>query len=97
MLPFLALLLNAFIWGLSWWPFRQLQQIGLHPLWATSLLFTVALAGLLALRPNAWKALRQPGLWWLLVATGLTNVCFNWAVAIGDVVRVVLLFYLMPG
>ncbi|MBC7682438.1 MAG: DMT family transporter [Ferruginibacter sp.] len=97
LLPFLALLLNAFIWGVSWWPFRQLQQVGLHPLWATSLLFAVALAGLLAIRPRAWKGLRQPGLWWLLVATGLTNVCFNWAVAIGDVVRVVLLFYLMPG
>ena len=97
LLPFLALLLNAFIWGVSWWPFRQLQQVGLHPLWATSLLFCVALAGLLALRPGAWKGLRQPRLWWLLAATGLTNVCFNWAVAIGDVVRVVLLFYLMPG
>lgn len=97
LLPFLALLLNAFIWGVSWWPFRQLQHAGLHPLWATSLLFAVALAGLLALRPGAWKGLRQPGLWWLLLATGITNVCFNWAVAIGDVVRVVLLFYLMPG
>jgi drug/metabolite transporter (DMT)-like permease len=96
-LPVLALLLNALIWGVSWWPFRQLQHAGLHPLWATSLLFAVALAGLLALRPGAWKGLRQPRLWWLLLATGLTNVCFNWAVAIGDVVRVVLLFYLMPG
>jgi hypothetical protein len=27
---------------------------------------------------------------------GLTNVGFNWAVTVGDVVRVVLLFYLMP-
>jgi drug/metabolite transporter (DMT)-like permease len=97
LLPVLALLLNALIWGVSWWPFRQLQLVGLHPLWATSLLFAVALAGLLALRPSAWKGLRQPRLWWLLLATGLTNVCFNWAVAIGDVVRVVLLFYLMPG
>ena len=97
LLPVLALLLNALIWGVSWWPFRQLQNAGLHPLWSTALLFTVALAGLLAIRPAAWKGLRQPGLWWLLLATGLTNVCFNWAVAIGDVVRVVLLFYLMPG
>ena len=97
LLPTLALLINALIWGVSWWPFRQLQQWGLHPLWATSLLFCVALLGLLLVRPSAWKGLRQPGLWWLLIATGLTNVCFNWAVAIGDVVRVVLLFYLMPG
>jgi len=35
-------------------------------------------------------------LWPLLIAAGCTNVGFNWAVTIGDVVRVVLLFYLMP-
>jgi drug/metabolite transporter (DMT)-like permease len=30
------------------------------------------------------------------VASGTTNAAFNWAVTIGDVVRVILLFYLMP-
>jgi drug/metabolite transporter (DMT)-like permease len=39
----------------------------------------------------------HPGLWVLLLASGLTNVGFNWAVTVGDVVRVVLLFYLMPA
>jgi drug/metabolite transporter (DMT)-like permease len=33
----------------------------------------------------------------LVLAAGLTNVGFNWAVTVGDVVRVVLLFYLMPA
>ena len=32
----------------------------------------------------------------LALASGLTNVCFNWALTVGPVVRVVLLFYLMP-
>jgi drug/metabolite transporter (DMT)-like permease len=32
-----------------------------------------------------------------MIAAGLTNVGFNWAVATGDVVRVVLLFYVMPA
>ena len=41
--------------------------------------------------------MRQPLLFLLLLASGLTNVGFNWAVTIGDVVRVVLLFYLMPA
>jgi drug/metabolite transporter (DMT)-like permease len=35
-------------------------------------------------------------LWWLVLSSGLTNLGFNWAVAVGDVMRVVLLFYLMP-
>jgi drug/metabolite transporter (DMT)-like permease len=32
----------------------------------------------------------------LLVAAGVTNAAFNWAVTVGDIVRTVLLFYLMP-
>jgi drug/metabolite transporter (DMT)-like permease len=32
----------------------------------------------------------------VVLAAGATNACFNWGVTIGDVVRVVLLFYLMP-
>jgi drug/metabolite transporter (DMT)-like permease len=39
----------------------------------------------------------HPLLWLLLASSGLTNVGFNWAVTVGDVVRVVLLFYLMPA
>lgn len=97
-LPVLALLFNAFVWGVSWWPFRQLHSAGLHPLWATALMYSVAVVGLLALRPwLAGRALRQPGLWVLALASGVTNVAFNWAVTVGDVVRVVLLFYLMPA
>ena len=49
----LALLFNAFTWGVSWWPFRQLQGLGLHPLWATSLCYLLAAAVLLARRPGA--------------------------------------------
>jgi drug/metabolite transporter (DMT)-like permease len=96
--PALALLLNAFVWGVSWWPFRQLQAHGLHPLWATALVYLVSMALLLAFRPGAWRGFaKQPLLWCLLGAAGMTNVGFNWAVTVGDVVRVVLLFYLMPA
>ena len=53
---------------------------------------------MLAFRFNAYKALlANPVLWWLALASGATNVAFNWAVTVGDVVRVVLLFYLMPA
>ncbi len=97
-MPALALLFNALVWGLSWWPFRELQSQGLHPLWATALIFCFALVCLLCFKPNAWRGLlQQPLLWLLMLASGLTNVGFNWAVTEGDVVRVVLLFYLMPA
>ena len=93
----LALVLNALIWGTSWWPFRWLQQAGLHPLWATTLIYMLASLVIVAARPRAvGQLLRTPALWLLVAAAGTTNAAFNWAVVIGDVVRVVLLFYLMP-
>lgn len=97
-LPALALAVNALAWGLSWWPFRVLQDQGVHPLWATALIYALAVFSLLLFRPQAFRHFRQyKGLWLLALAAGLTNVGFNWAVSIGDVVRVVLLFYLMPA
>lgn len=95
--PYAGLLCNALVWGVSWWPLRHLQSLGLHPLWAT--VFFFLLGGLLVTlwRPAAWRGLwANRSMWWLAVAAGSTNAAFNWAVSIGDVVRVVLLFYLMP-
>ena len=92
-----ALVFNAFVWGTSWWPLRRLQEAGLHPLWATAIIFTVASLAIAIARPRAClQVARTPALWLLVAAAGLTNASFNWAIVIGDVVRVVLLFYLMP-
>ena len=97
-LPALALALNALVWGVSWWPFRELQSHGLHPMWATAIIYIFAITCLTVFRPAAWRGLlKHPALWWLVLAAGLANMGFNWAVTVGDVVRVVLLFYLMPG
>ncbi len=97
LLPVLALVFNALVWGTSWWPFRALHGQGVHPLWATVIVFTVAVAVIGVLRPRAFGELaRAPALWLLALAAGATNAAFNWGVVIGDVVRVVLLFYLMP-
>jgi drug/metabolite transporter (DMT)-like permease len=93
----LALTFNAFTWGVSWWPFRWLQERGLHALWATVLIYAVAVVLISVWRPQSWgQLLRTPSLWWLVLAAGATNAAFNTAVTIGDVVRVVLLFYIMP-
>lgn len=93
-----GLLVNALVYGLSWWPFRTLQAYGLHPLWATALMYGAVLLLLTLVQPKAWRGLLQyPALWWLVLASGMTNLGFNWAVTLGDVVRVVLLFYLMPA
>ncbi|MBO1996892.1 hypothetical protein J4714_13665 [Staphylococcus epidermidis] len=70
-----------------------MHEAGLHPLWATALMYALVLAGLLALRPASLRlAWQYPVLLLLAASSGLNNVAFNWAVTVGDVVRVILLF-----
>ena len=96
-LPALALVCNAFVWGTAWWPFRHLEAAGLHPLWTTVAVHSLSVVAILLWRPRALgQVLRTPALWVLVLAAGVTNAAFNWGVVAGDVVRVVLLFYLMP-
>lgn len=88
---------NAFVWGVAWFPFRQMAGHGLHPLWTTCLIYLAIAVVMGLVRSHAWRGFAAfPGLVLLGLAAGLTNVGFNWAVTQGDVVRVVLLFYLMP-
>ena len=95
--PIAALLVNALVWGLSWLPFRYLDALGLHSLWTTAWIYALAALLIAARYPQALaQVLRSPALCALALASGLTNACFNWGVTIGEVVRVVLLFYLMP-
>ncbi len=96
-LAVLGLLSNATVWGLSWLPFRSLAEAGVHPLWATGVIYAAATLVVVIARPQTLRAFgAAPGLFALALASGLTNAAFNSAVAFGDVVRVVLLFYLMP-
>jgi hypothetical protein len=63
----LALLFNAFTWGVSWWPFRQLQALGLHPLWATVLIYALAVVAICCCASGRrWRAAartRRCGCW----------------------------------
>jgi drug/metabolite transporter (DMT)-like permease len=97
LLPISALIGNALIWGLIWWPLRELRLHGWHPLWSTMAVFFLVSAGFALVKPGAFSSLRKPGILWLVgIAAGVTNGAFNWGIATGDVVRVILLFYLMP-
>lgn len=92
-----ALIVNSTLWGLSWIAFRSLQAHGIHPLWATSIIFVCCAAVMIVFKRGALREMRQhPELLYVAIVAGATNSAFNGAVAFGDVVRVVLLFYLMP-
>ena len=94
----LGALINATVWGLSWYPLKWLETHGIPSLWATWFIFGGCAVAVLIARPAALKLLWQNRrtLGWLVLASGMTNACFNTALATGDVVRSVLLFYLMP-
>jgi drug/metabolite transporter (DMT)-like permease len=96
-LPLAALLFGAAFWGVSWYPLRLLESHGLVGLWSTLIIYGTALAiGLVALGILR-ERLRLDG--WLLLlfaASGWCNVAFILAVLEGNVVRVLLLFYLSP-
>jgi drug/metabolite transporter (DMT)-like permease len=97
LLAIAGLVSNALMWGLIWWPLKELRLHGWHPLWSTTAIFLIATAGVLLVRPRALSQLwSSPSLWIIAFAAGVTNGAFSWAMTIGDVVRVILLFYLMP-
>ena len=96
-IPHICVVVNATIWGLVWIPMQWLDNNGLSVIWTTFLSYLILSGLLFVTRPRLLvKIFRSRELLLMGIAYGLTNICFNWAVTNGDVVRVVFLFYLMP-
>jgi len=98
LLPIFSLLLAATLWGLFWYPLRYMEGQGLSGAWASLLMYMGALILALPWIHKSWPDLRAWPVQMLIVAlaTGWTNVSFIVAVIDGEVVRVILLFYLSP-
>lgn len=94
----LAVFVGAILWGIVWYPMRLLEGAGLHGLWLTLMLYATALLATLPVTLRALAPLaHSPG--WLTVlalAGGWTNIGFVQAVLEGNILRVLLLFYLSP-
>ncbi|HEY5930231.1 MAG TPA: EamA family transporter [Burkholderiales bacterium] len=93
-----ALLLAGLLWGLTWIPLKYFGSQGLNGI--TLAMMSYGLVGLIALpwllyRRRAWWPQRNLVLM-IAIAGGLANVCFLSAILRGEVVRVMLLFYLAP-
>ncbi len=85
------------MWGVLWYPLRLLEHNGLQGVWSTLILYCAAmLVGL----PMLWRhrvEFHHLGHYVVLaLASGWCNVAFILAVIDGNVVRVLLLFYLSP-
>ncbi|NNJ94989.1 MAG: DMT family transporter [Halobacteria archaeon] len=98
LLPVLSLLFTATLWGVVWYPLRLLEEQGLTGAWSALVSYGAALCLFLWVFVRDIGPLQRNALPLLLMGltAGWTNVAFIMAVIDGNVVRVLLLFYLSP-
>ena len=93
-----SLIAGAAVWGMVWFPFRILEQAGVSGMLASFLCYGIALAIGVAISGPVWRELRIAGGWGvlLILSAGWTNFAYVQAILEGEVMRVLLLFYLAP-
>ncbi|ARO88425.1 EamA/RhaT family transporter [Nitrosospira lacus] len=101
LLPVTALLGGAIIWGLLWYPYRVLEQAEISGSIATAITYFIALLlGLVWFRKDLRMSHIAGGEPHLLLGialfAGWTNLAYVLGVIHGEVMRVLLLFYLAP-
>lgn len=98
-LPVISILIGATFWGFIWWPLKYFASSGLtgNLIGVTAYLIVGAVAiPILWLQSKLW----YPERWLLLLIGaffGIANITFTTALMEGEVVRVMLLFYLLPA
>ena len=93
-----GILMSATSWGLVWYPYRWLGDMGMPGMVSTMITYLLTLLAGLPWLPGHWRNIRANGRIWLVLAilSGWTNSAYVLAVMHGEVMRVVLLFYLAP-
>ncbi|WMP16421.1 DMT family transporter [Thiothrix lacustris] len=94
----LTLFYSATLWGLFWYPFRLLDSMGVDGLTATCLAYllpTLVVGWWYA--KDLWQA-RAHWLWLIIlgITSGWSNVGYVLGALDGEIMRVLLLFYLSP-
>lgn len=99
LLPVLALLCSSTLWGLTWLALKHFGHYGLAGPWVTLLAHGsvgVCALPMLWITRKRWRA-RTGSLLGLAFVGGLANLAFASAILAGDVLRVMVLFYLLPA
>jgi drug/metabolite transporter (DMT)-like permease len=97
-LAIFGLLFGAFCWGIIWYPYRIMADAGVSGVASSFYTYSIAIliAGIYFMRE--WRGIFNLPLSiiWLSVVAGWTNLSYVLAVIDGEVMRVMLLFYLSP-
>ena len=93
-----CLLVAATLWGVFWYPLRLLDDQGLSGAWASLLIYTGTLVFAIPIVIRRYnEILASPYLLLaIMVFSGWCNISFILAIVEGEIVRVILLFYLSP-
>lgn len=97
-MPIAGILSGALVWGLIWYPYRVLQTAGISGPLATLITYLLAMLFGAFMLSRAWRELPRAG-WWsalLVFSAGWANFGYVLAMLHGEVMRVLLLFYLAP-
>ncbi|MDH5302163.1 MAG: DMT family transporter [Gammaproteobacteria bacterium] len=96
--PVIVLLFSSFLWALTWMPLKYFAAAGIGGLWVVFVAFGVAS---LAIMPMLLRILPGLGRHWrmfllMVLLGGFANFAFTLAIVEGDVIRVMMLFFLAP-
>jgi drug/metabolite transporter (DMT)-like permease len=86
------------MWGLTWWPLKGLHAAGFEGvslICACFGLLSLVLSPVLFRQRGKWRA-HTGKMLWIGLFGGAANLSFAYAMIVGDVVRVMVLFYLLP-
>lgn len=102
-MPIISVFTGALVWGVMWYPYRALLSAGISGLTATLVTYLLALLCGAFMLPRVWRELgrqsKRGAGWWvfgLMLSAGWSNLGYVLAVLHGEVMRVLLLFYLAP-
>ncbi|HTN94515.1 MAG TPA: DMT family transporter [Gallionella sp.] len=101
--PIAGILSGALVWGLIWYPYRVLQETNVSGPLATLITYLLAMLCGSFMLPSVLRELHlycKAGTgWWaaaLVLSAGWANLGYVLAMLHGEVMRVLLLFYLAP-
>jgi drug/metabolite transporter (DMT)-like permease len=97
-MPVIGVLSGSLVWGLIWYPYRALQDVGVSGAMATLITYVLAMLCGAFMLPRVWRERSTFG-WWallLVLSAGWANLGYVLAMLQGEVMRVLLLFYLAP-
>ncbi|KVW94953.1 DMT family transporter [Thiobacillus denitrificans] len=93
-----SLVYAATLWGVMWYPYRLLNEAGVGGIASSFFTYAVPLLALGWLHGRELRRARSQWMWLIALglAAGWTNLAYVLAMLEGEVVRVLLLFFLSP-